>query len=282
MCSLGWNNDYIDRIRDDPSRTMMGARQENWFYRSLSDSKDRGAKWRVIGNQLIFSRVYNDDEHSMSGDNWNVRSSSPKTVLDVGKEDEEAMLTFPTSQGYIANRNRTLEHLYNNEINNNIFLAGDSHQNWVSDLVWLGTKDYDPETGEGSIGVEFAGTAVTSSGKKGPIEPTAGDLARDMIARNEEMMWQEGYYRGYFNLKVSPEKVEAQFFGSPSVATRNPWDIPLANFTVPASLGYLERPIAGGKVESGAVKFGEVEHTNLTLNTDTGKWEVIGFEKMYF
>jgi alkaline phosphatase D len=263
---------------------MMGARQENWFYRSLSDSKDRGAKWRIIGNQLIFSRVYNDDELSLSGDNWNVRNSGIPKILSTderGESKSKRLLTIWVLQGYIANRNRTFEHLYNNDINNNIFLAGDSHQNWVSDLVWLGTKDYDPETGEGSIGVEFAGTAVTSSGKSGPIEPAAGDLAREMIARNEEMMWQEGYYRGYFNLKVSPEKVEAQFFGSPSVATRNPWDIPLANFTVPASQGYLERPIGGGKVESGAVKFGEVEHTNLTLNTDTGKWEVIGFEKMY-
>jgi hypothetical protein len=34
-------------------------------------------------------------------------------------------------KGYVANRNRTLEHLYDNDIGNNIFLAGDSHQNWV-------------------------------------------------------------------------------------------------------------------------------------------------------
>ena len=32
-------------------------------------------------------------------------------------------------QAYIANRNRTLQHLYEEEIGNNIFLAGDSHQN---------------------------------------------------------------------------------------------------------------------------------------------------------
>jgi phosphodiesterase/alkaline phosphatase D-like protein len=36
-----------------------------------------------------------------------------------------------TEQGYISNRNRTLKHLYDNGIGNNIFLAGDSHQNWV-------------------------------------------------------------------------------------------------------------------------------------------------------
>lgn len=44
-------------------------------------------------------------------------------------------------QGYIANRNRTLQHMYDNEIGNNVFLAGDSHQNWVSvggiALAWL-------------------------------------------------------------------------------------------------------------------------------------------------
>lgn len=103
-----------------------------------------------------------------------------------------------------------------------------------------------------------------------------------LLGRNEEMMWQEGYYRGYFNLRVSPERVLAQFYGSPSVATRNAWDIPLANFTVSAEDGILERPIAGGRVESGALRGGEVEHTNLTLNTETGEWEVIGFDKMYF
>ena len=43
----------------------------------------------------------------------------------------------------------------------------------------------------------------------------------------------------------------------------------------------MARPIAGGKVESGAIRGGEVKHTNLTLNTDTKEWKVIGFEKMF-
>jgi alkaline phosphatase D len=69
--------------------------------------------------------------------------------------------------------------------------------------------------------------------------------------------------------------------GSPSVATRNSWDIPLANFTVVPGENHLARPIAGGKAESGALRFGEIEHTNLTLDTTTGEWEVIGFDQMY-
>ncbi|KAL2110175.1 hypothetical protein VUR80DRAFT_1510 [Thermomyces stellatus] len=235
ITGLGWNDDYIDLIRDDASRSIMGHPQEQWFYDSLSESNERGAAWRVIGNQLIFSRVFENDECKLSADNWNA---------------------------YIANRNRTLKHLYDNEIGNNVFLAGDSHQNWVSDLAWLGIKDYDSESGEGAIGVEFAGTAVSSTGKEGPIEPVAGDAARGMVNRNEEMHWQEGYYRGYFRLAVTPKQVAAQFFGSPSVASRNSWDLPLANFTVDSSDNHLSRPVADGRAESGGLKYGgEILHS---------------------
>lgn len=89
----------------------------------------------------------------------------------------------------------------------------DSIGSKVSDLAWLGTKDYDSESGKGAIGVEFAGTAVTSTGQTGPIEPNAGNYSRGMVGRNEEMQWQEGYYRGYFRLAVTPEQATAQFYG---------------------------------------------------------------------
>lgn len=69
---IGWNDHYLDLIHDDPSRTLMGARQENWFYRSLSQSKERGATWRIVGNQIIFSRILENDAGALSGDNWNV------------------------------------------------------------------------------------------------------------------------------------------------------------------------------------------------------------------
>lgn len=77
----------------------------------------------------------------------------------------------------------------------------------------MGTKDYNYESGAGAIGVEFAGTAVTSSGFKGTI--AAGDKsAQGLVGRNDELMWQDGYYRGYFHLSVSPDAVEAKFFGT--------------------------------------------------------------------
>ncbi|OTB08799.1 hypothetical protein M426DRAFT_262240 [Hypoxylon sp. CI-4A] len=251
ITSLYWNDDYIDLIRDDASRTLMGSRQEHWFYNQLSNSSKRNATWRIIGNQIVFSHIV--ESYGYGGDNWN---------------------------GYAANRNRTLKHLYDNNITNTIFLAGDSHQNWVSDLVWLDEKPYDQDTGEGAIGVEFAGTAITSTGYSGLIAP-ARQEAQYRVGNNTVLQWQDGYYRGYFLLTVTPEKVDAQYYGSPSVASRNSWDLPLANFTVEAGANKLSRPVAGGSVEAGYLRDGKTKPTNITLNTDTWEWDIVGYDQMY-
>ncbi|KAK4175993.1 PhoD-like phosphatase-domain-containing protein [Triangularia setosa] len=266
ITSLGWNDAYIELIRDEASRSLMGGRQENWFYRTLKESKNRGTKWRIIGSQVIFSGA-----DGAGTDTWG---------------------------GYTANRNRTLQTLIDNSIDNNVFLAGDSHRNWVSpfhptapygpiltfdqvaDVTWLGQSDYNPTTGSGSLGVEFAGTAVSSSGRAGPIS-AANTYARNRVRDTDVLQWHEGYYRGYFVLSVQKDKVTAGFFGSPTVATRNPWELPLANLTVLAGENKLSRPVAGGKVEAGFAKGGTTTGTNLTLNTETKKWEVIGFDDMF-
>lgn len=41
------------------------------------------------------------------------------------------------------------------------------------------------------------------------------------------------------------------------------------------------RPVAGGEVEAGFIQEGNVKHSNLTLNTETGEWKVVGFDKMF-
>ncbi|KAL9615912.1 MAG: hypothetical protein Q9160_009160 [Pyrenula sp. 1 TL-2023] len=240
ITTLNWNDDYIYDIGNDAGRSLMGSHQENWFYNSLSQSQARGATWRIIGNQIVFSRInitswFGTFENPYNGDQWD---------------------------GYQSNRNRTFQHLYDNNIGNNIMLSGDSHANWVSDLVWLDAHDYDPSTGSGAVGVEFAGTAVSSTGFGGTID-SANQQASTLVRDNSELMWNEGYYRGYFELHISPESITANYF-----------EISLANFTVEAGANRLSRPVAGGTVESGYLKMGDVAMTNLTRNTETGEWAV--------
>lgn len=115
---------------------------------------------------------------------------------------------------YQANRNRTYQVLYDNNIGNNIMIAGDSHANWVSDLVWLEHADYDSETGAGAVGVEFGGTAVSSSGYGDNITQ-GNEQAMTLVRDNSELQWTEGYFRGYFEMHLNAEMMEARYFGKP-------------------------------------------------------------------
>ena len=268
----------------------MGSQQENWFYRNLIESKERGAVWRIIGNQIVFSRInitswFGTFENPYNGDQW-----------DGYMVSSLAELTSLSNVGQ-ANRNRTFQTLYDYDISNNIVLSGDSHANWVSDLVWQDYEEYNPVTGAGAVGVEFAGTAVSSSGFGGTLL-TANNQSDSLIRDNSELQWNEGkppsvilprtdtdsaegYYRGYFELQISAEKIDAYYYGCPTVATRNPYEISLANFTVIAGANKLQRPVAGGSVESGFLQGGEVDMTNLTLNTETGEYLFTSFNQMF-
>lgn len=121
---------------------------------------------------------------------------------------------------------------------------------------------------------------MSSTGQDSPILEARAE-AEYRVGNNSELQWQDGYYRGYIFLSVKQDSVQAQFYGSPSVASRNSWDLPLANFTVVNGENKLARPVAGGSVESGALRGGETTPTNLTLNTDTWEWDIVGYDQMY-
>jgi phosphodiesterase/alkaline phosphatase D-like protein len=83
ITTLDWNDEYVAHLKDDASRTLMGSHQENWFYGQLSKSNNRGAIWRIIGNQIIFSRINTTASYgfSLNADQWDVRQNSQLKVL---------------------------------------------------------------------------------------------------------------------------------------------------------------------------------------------------------
>ncbi|DAA75861.1 TPA_exp: Uncharacterized protein A8136_1232 [Trichophyton benhamiae CBS 112371] len=257
ITDLTWNKGYVSQLRGDASRSLMGSRQENWFYRNLIESAERGAKWRVIGSQVVFSHI---NESAAFGAARNLNNDA--------------------WSGYQANRNRTFKTLYDHKIPNNIMIAGDSHANWVSDLVWLDEVPYDPKTGEGAIGVEFAGSAISSPSPAGSKINLKNSIEKSKLlaTTNKVLQWSELYYRGYFELHFNQKEVQARFFGTPHIRDRNPDEISLANFTVKAGANRLDRGNVGvpggGVVENGWLKGGKVVQTNLTNNTESGMWHI--------
>ncbi|KAG5727629.1 Alkaline phosphatase D [Termitomyces sp. T112] len=194
---------------------------------TLSESKKREAVWRVVGQQIVFTQL------SFNG------------TFDVDAWD-----------GYRANRARILDHLYQNEISNTVILSGDSHANWVSDLAHPNDTSYDPVTGEGAIGVEFAGTAVTSSSAFGSnISPTDADLISSfLVETNTELQWSEGFFRGFFLLSIDSETLNATFYGMENITFANLDAFPTAQFVVKNGQNRLSRPVADDNVKAGALK----------------------------
>ena len=86
-------------------------------------------------------------------------------------------------------------------------MARGSDAIWVSDLVWLDEANYNTETGEGALGAEFRGTAVSSTGPcDGEVPIAKGNHPSHRLTRDdEELQWSEGWYRGYFELSITPE-----------------------------------------------------------------------------
>ncbi|EEP82401.1 conserved hypothetical protein [Uncinocarpus reesii 1704] len=198
ITDLYWNKNYVKQLQNEASHSLMGSRQENWFYRNLIKSSKRGAKWRVIGSQI----------------------------------------------------------------------------------VWLGHEKYDSNTGSGAIGVEFGGSAVTSpspAGHKITIKDSV-NASKALVTSNPQLQWSELYYRGYFELHITPKEVQSRFFGIPKLRTRDFGEISLANFTIKSGANHLDRGRqgvpAGGVVENGWLKGGKVVQTNATRDTETGKWYV--------
>ncbi|KAH8832807.1 PhoD-like phosphatase-domain-containing protein [Flagelloscypha sp. PMI_526] len=218
----------IAALADVENRSMMGPIKKNVnhfrFLDTLDESVSRGAVWRVVGQQVIFTEIeilglYNYDQ-------WD---------------------------GYRASRNRIYDPP---NIQNVVVLAGDSHSNWVSDLSRPGSAGYDSNTGEGAVGVEFAVTAVSSSSHIGEdVTPEEGNiLLRVFIAGSEDLQWSELTYRGFYSFTVDANYLNTTFYALRDIKSNNLNAFISANFTVKAGANRLERPVAGGHAAAGVLR----------------------------
>ncbi|MDI3330490.1 MAG: alkaline phosphatase D family protein [Micrococcus sp.] len=119
-----------DQARDesesrDPSRTMLGADQEQWLHRGLTGSR---RVWDVLGNQVPVRRY---GTRELGGDQWDGYDAARQRLLD----------SFARTPG------------------NPVVLTGDLHSNQVSDLPAAFADDTSP-----FVATEFMGTSITSGG----------------------------------------------------------------------------------------------------------------------
>ncbi|KAJ4488125.1 PhoD-like phosphatase-domain-containing protein [Lentinula aciculospora] len=245
-----WRNFEIGKLLD---LTMLDTRQ---YDRDITDASISIISMFecsiLIFNHSVINTLAAFPNRSLMG------SEQEKWFFDTLSQSQNrgAIWRVDAWDGYRANRERVLDYLYQNNINNTIVLSGDSHANWVSDLAR-----------RGAIGVEFAGTAVTSGSSFGTdILPAAADVKSEQyVAANLDLQWSEGSYRGFFTLTIDPNTLNATYYAMRNIMTdftlafANLDGFASANFIVKAGENRISRPVAGGSTLAGALKFNGTE-----------------------
>ncbi len=122
------------RLAADPSRTMLGQRQEAWLHDGLRP--DDGKRWHMLAHQLgmanLAMRNGNAPAVEYSSDQWS---------------------------GYLAARRRLLGHIDQSGMKNVVGVCGDAHRHFASDLL------HDPAADNRHgrvVASEFLATSITS------------------------------------------------------------------------------------------------------------------------
>lgn len=172
----------------DPERSLLGAEQEKWLLDALRGSHARGARWRLVGQQVMFGQL---------------------------SDAAEGCVTHPDQwDGYAQSRARVLELLRDEALDNVVILTGDAHSSWALDIADdpYDAALYDGETGEGSRAVEVVAPAVSS--------PGAGGDARSLLETHPHLKFADLTRNGYVLLDLTLERAQAEWYFVSTVAER--------------------------------------------------------------
>ncbi|MBD1381013.1 alkaline phosphatase D family protein [Metabacillus arenae] len=161
----------LDPASSDPSRTMMGSKQEKWLYRNLKNSR---ASWNVLAQQTIMARYDYDTGSgiSVNHDQWD---------------------------GYDAERDRILNFINRHNISNPVVISGDWHSSWVNDLK-LDFNNAESKT----IATEFVGTSISSGcGWKDDVEAS--------LSVNPHVKFFNGDLRGYVRCELTHDSWRSDY-----------------------------------------------------------------------
>ena len=176
-----------------PGRSLMGAAQEHWLAGELAESVRGAARWNLLGQQVMFAPQSEPGKPGGNPDSWD---------------------------GYRAARDRMFDTIEQTKANNVCVLTGDVHSSWAWDLPRRPYGGYDAATGKGSLGVEFAGTSISSPSNLG-TGPGGEQQLANLRAGRPHLRYVDGRYRGYFILDLTRERLQADYYAVATILDRS-------------------------------------------------------------
>ena len=190
------DGDYVD-----PSREVLGQRQQTWLAGGMKRSVGEGKAWQVLVQQVLMGKLASAT--SITDD---LPDTLPDYILRRVRSGAmasraELPLNMDAWDGYPAARARLFEAALNADANL-VSLAGDTHNAWAFDLTHEGK----------AVGVEFGGQSVTSPGFENFLPQLApGDIASALVARNPELRWMDSSRRGYMAVELTPDEASSEY-----------------------------------------------------------------------
>jgi len=178
-------------VIDAPARSLLGRAQEDWLFGELRRSKRRGARWQLLGQQVMFASNTPRGRPAGNVDSWD---------------------------GYRPARDRVIDFLAANQLKNTVILTGDVHSSWAYDIARDPWGAYDPATGRGAVAIECVTPSVTS--RSGWDAKTAPERLRTLRSERPHLHWADGLAHGYVVLDVTGDAVHADWFGVPTIEER--------------------------------------------------------------
>lgn len=193
----------------DPDRHLPEPEQLDWLLSGVSTR----TRWHLVGNQVILAPV------RLPGALFGAPAEYP------------ILLNSDQWDGYQADQSKVIGHLAGQPAaaGDVVVLTGDIHSSWAMDIPAGAGADYP------SAGVEFVCPSVTSDGfyeiaqgqvpagtPAEAIVATIGQAAAGIQQINPWVKYVDGVGHGYTLIDVTPERVQADFFHTPTPTSARP------------------------------------------------------------
>lgn len=191
---------------NDPTRQLMGERQEQWLAAELDRSVKAGETWQVLGNQIVMGRVCAPNLPAAMGKaDWDALVAGLPAYARTRVERAAAMsaldipLNLDAWDGYPAARERLYE-IFKASRANPVVVSGDSHSYWANELWDDGRRN--------RVAAEFGTTGITSPGFADILQ--GAPLGKALVERNPEVKYAESAAKGFVLLTLTRETAVAE------------------------------------------------------------------------
>ncbi len=198
----------VEELLADSTRTMLGQEQLSWFTENLAASQ---ATWKLIGNQVIFADL----------------DVSPVYNVPVNMDAWD---------GYPAEKQRIINFIDKNAVENVVFLTGDTHSSWAFEIA-RDNAAYKAGTDTETVAVEFGTPSITSSNSNERYPDYSVKVAESVVASaqfNPHLKYVNLRDHGYLLLSVTPQQATAEWYYVPTLKQKTTEETLAKRITVQA------------------------------------------------